>query len=129
MKKSTLFFAWAGLYLACALLSLISAPSGGLKVILVLLSLLFFVPPLLLRLQNDPKTNRLLFYISLCSLVLTFLALLVSILSALGSTEVLGLIMHYVLLVVGVPGKALGSIAASLFIWACLLFSCLKGRK
>lgn len=129
MKKSTLLYAWAGLYLVCALLSLISAPSEGLKVILIMLSLLFFVPPLLLRLQNDPKTNRLLFFISLISLLLTFIALLASILSALGSTETMGLIMHYVLLVVGVPGKALGSTAASLFLWACLLFSCLKDRK
>ena len=129
MKKSTLYYIWAVLYALCALLSLISTPSAALKAVMVVLGIAFFVPPLLLRLQNDPKTNRLLFFISLISLLLTFIALLASILSALGSTETMGLIMHYVLLVVGVPGKALGSTAASLFLWACLLFSCLKGRK
>lgn len=129
MKKTTLLFAWGGMFLLCTLLSLIPTPSAGLKTVMVILGVLFFVPPLLLRLQNQPKTTRLLFYISLSSLILTFLTLLVSILSAIGSSETVGNILHYVLLVVSAPGTAIGSPAFSMFLWACLLFSCLKGRK
>ena len=127
MKKSTLFYIWGGLYGLCALLSLIPAPAAALKVLLVLLSIGFFVPPVLLRLQNDPKTNKTLLLISTCSLCATFLFLLLNILTFAAPVWV-GNVLYYLLLLVSVPGVAWGSYGLSLFLWSCLLFACLKKK-
>ncbi|MBR2309871.1 MAG: hypothetical protein IKA47_05000 [Oscillospiraceae bacterium] len=128
MKKSTLFYIWGGLYGLIALLSLIPAPSTALRVVLVLLSLGFFVPPVLLRLQKDPKTTKALLRISTCSLCATFLLLLLNILTFAAPAWV-GNVLYYLLLLVGVPGVACGSYGLGLFLWACLLFACLPKKK
>lgn len=129
MKKSTLFYIWAVLYALCGLLSLISAPSAPLKAVMVVLSLAFFVPPVLLRLQKDEKTNRQLLLISTISLASTVVLMLVNIFAAIAAPETVGILLHYLLVFVSVPMTCCGSYALSLFLWACLLFSCLKGRK
>ena len=129
MKKNTLLYIWAGMYVLCGLLSLISAPSAPLRVVMVVLSLAFFAPPVLLRIQNEEKTNRLVRLISAISLAATFLMLLINILASLAATEIVGNALHYLLLAVSVPGVCCGSYGLSLFLWACLLFSTLKGRK
>ena len=129
MKKSTLYYIWAVLYALCALLSLISTPSAPLKAVMVVLGIAFFVPPVLLRLQKEEKTRRQLLIISTVSLAATFVLLLANIFAAVAATETLGILLHYVLVFVSVPMSCFGSYALSLFLWACLLFSCLKGRK
>ena len=129
MKKSTLYYIWAVLYALCALLSLIPTPSTALKAVLVVLSLVFFVPPLVLRLQKDKKTNRILLLISTISLAATVVLMLVNIFAAIAAPETLGILLHYALVFVSVPMTCCGSYALSLFLWACLLFSCLKDRK
>ena len=129
MKKSTLYYIWAVLYALCALLSLISTPSAALKAVMVVLSLAFFVPPVLLRLQKEEKTRRQLLLISTVSLTATFVLMLINIFAAIAAPETVGVLLHYLLAFVSVPMVCCGSYALSLFLWACLLFSCLKGRK
>ena len=129
MKKSTLYYIWAVLYAMCALLSLIATPSAALKAVMVVLGIAFFVPPLLLRLRKEQQTNRQLLLISTISLTATVALLLVNIFAAIAAPETVGILLHYGLVFVSVPMHCCGSYALSLFLWACLLFSCLKGRK
>ena len=128
MKKSTLFYIWGGIYTLCVLLSLIPAPSVALKAVLWVLAVGFFVPPVLLRLQKEEKTTRLLFWLCVGVLAATFLLLLLNIVTFAAPTWV-GNLLYYILLLVSVPAAACGSYGLSLFLWACLLFSCWKRKK
>ena len=128
MKKSVLFYIWGGAYLVCALLSLVAKPSAPLQVVRTILSFLFFLPPLLLRLQKEENTNRILFWISLGSVVLTFLTLLLNIVTFAAPAWV-GVLLYYVLLFLSVPAICCGSYALSLFLWVCLMYACLPKRK
>ena len=128
MKKTVLFWIWGGLYLLCALLSLVANPSTPLFVVRVIFSVLFFLPPLLLRLQKDKQVNRILFWISLGSLAVTFLMLLLNIVTFAAPLWV-GNLLYYVLLFLSVPAICCGSYALSLFLWACLLYGCLIRDK
>lgn len=129
MKKSTLYYIWAGIYALCALLSLLPNRAPALQVILTLLSLGMFVPPLLLLLQKDKKTTRVLLWISAGALGLSFLFLLITILTAVVLPKVLGTILHYLLFLVSMPAAACNSYALGLFLWGCVLFGCLTVMK
>ena len=111
----------------CALLSLIPTPSTALRVVLVVLSLAFCVPPVLLRLKKDPKITQLLLRISAISLGASFLLLLLNIVTFAAPAWV-GNLLYCLLLFASVPGVALGSYGLSLFLWACLLFTCIKKK-
>lgn len=124
MKKTTFYSIWAGLYVLCGGLSLIPAPAGALRVVMTLLSLLFFLPPLFLlldaRRSGDAKTMKLLRLLSILSLSLTFLLLIANIAAVL-APQVLGNILYSILIFVSVPMVCSGHYVLSLFLWACLL--------
>nr|MBQ8245421.1 hypothetical protein [Oscillospiraceae bacterium] len=126
MKNKTLYYIWAGLYALCFGLSLISAPSGALQVVMTVLSIAFFLPPVCLLVnayqEQDAKTVKTIRLLSILSLGLTVLLFLLNILSMAGS-EILGNILYYVLVFFSVPMVCCGSYALSLFLWACVLFS------
>ena len=126
MKNSTLYYIWGGLYALCFGLSLISAPSGPLAVVMTLLSLGFFAPPAVLLVkayrEQDAKTVKIVRLLSILSLALTVLLFVLNIL-AMAASEILGSILYYVLVFFSVPMVCCGSYALSLFLWACLLFS------
>ena len=126
MKNSTLYCIWGGLYALCFGLSLISAPSGVLQVVMTILSIAFFAPPAYLLVkayrEQDTKTLKTVRLLSILSLGLTFLLFLLNILSMAGS-ETLGNILYYILVFLSVPMVCCGSYALSLFLWACVLFS------
>ena len=44
MKNHTLFALWGGLFALCAVLGFIPNPDGALRIVLTLLSVVFFVP-------------------------------------------------------------------------------------
>ena len=71
MQKKTLFILWAALYAVCAGLGFIPAPAGALRLLMILLAIACFVPPLLLIRQKDPATVRLIRSLAALWLVLT----------------------------------------------------------
>ena len=126
MKKKSLFALWGVLFLVCAGLGFIPEPSGAVRWLLTVLSILFFLPPAVLvyqgRKAGDGHLLALIRNLSALSLGLTALLLIMNFLTAFRS-ELLGNILHAVLVVVSSPMICSGHWAMSLFFWACLLIS------
>lgn len=78
------------------------------------------VPDLRCEKEKDARTLKLVRGISLLSLGLTLLALVLNVLSAMG-TVTMGNVLFAVLIVVSSPMVCSGYWALSLFLWACLL--------
>lgn len=132
MKSNFLFALWAVLFSLCAACGFIPEPEGALRITLTGLSLLFFLPPALLLWQagqdGDLHTLRLIRNLSALSLGLTLVLLIGNFFTAF-SSESLGRILHYVLVIVSSPMIACGHWALSLFLWACLLVGSLRMLK
>ena len=132
MKKSTLYGLWAGLFIICAGLGFIPDPQGSVRVLLTFLSVLFFVPPAWLLYsaakKKDKHTLQLVRNLSALSLLLTLVGLVLNVLSAL-SSQLLGNIVYYFLVIVSSPMICSGYWAVSLFLWACLLMVSLQQLK
>ena len=132
MKKKILYGSWICLYILCAGLGHIAQPEGAQALALTILGVLFFVPGFLLladaRRSADAKQLLQLRWISGLSLGLTLAAVLLNIVSALGS-DVLGSVMYEILIFVSVPMICCRYWALSLFLWACILLAALPGKK
>lgn len=132
MKKHHLFALWGGLFALCAALGFIPEPGNALQVLMTLLSVAFFIPPaLLLRAASrsgDRNTVVLVQDLSIASLVLTALLIIANFLSAL-TGELLGNILHSILIIVSSPMVCSGYWALSLFLWACLMIAAAKLLK
>ena len=129
MKNQYLFALWGALFILCAGLGFIPEPAGALRILLTALSALFFLPPAVLVWKGRRERNRrqlaLVRDLSIVSLSLSVLLLIANFLSAFHS-ELLGNILHGVLVVVSSPMICSGHWALSLFLWACLLIGSLK---
>ena len=130
MKKSTLFALWGGMFILCAGLGFIPEPEGTVATVLRLVSVGAFVPPLVLlyraQRRRDKVTLKLIGSLSALSLSLTLLLILLNFLSAAGP-EWMGKLLHAVLVIISSPMIASGNWALSLFLWACLLMTSLRG--
>ena len=128
MSKKLLFDLWGGLFILCAGLGFIPGfsqnVSAGAQAVLTVLAVAFFAPPACLiygaKKKKDARTLKLVRGISLLSLGLTLLALVLNVLSAMG-TVTMGNVLFAVLIVVSSPMVCSGYWALSLFLWACLL--------
>ena len=124
MKRNLLYTLWGGLFILCAGLGFIPEPEGRLGLLLTLCALFFFLPPAFLlyqaQKQQDKETILLIRNLSALSLGLTLLLLILNFFTAFAS-EVLGRILHSVLVIVSSPMLCSGHWAMSLFLWACLL--------
>ena len=124
MISKFLFTLWGILFSLCAGLGFIPEPEGALGVLLTLCALIFFLPPAFLLYQagkkQDSETLLLIRNLSALSLGLTLLLLILNFFTAF-SSEVLGQILHSVLVIVSSPMLCSGHWAMSLFLWACLL--------
>lgn len=124
MKNRFLYALWGALFILCAGLGFIPEPAGALKGLLTGVSVGFFLPPALLiwkaRREKDRGVLSLVRYLSIGSLSLSVLLLIANFLTAFRS-ELLGDILHGVLVVVSSPMICSGHWAMSLFFWACLL--------
>ena len=129
MKYRFLYALWGALFILCAGLGFIPEPAGALKVLLTGVSLLFFLPPAVLVWQSRREKNRavlaLVRNLSIASLSLSALLIIANFLTAFRS-ELLGNILHGVLVVVSSPMICSGHWAMSLFFWACLLIASLN---
>lgn len=132
MKKLILWCIWVFLYALCAGLGYISDPSDSQKPALLIMALIFFIPGLLLLIDGlrsrDQKTLLQLRWISGLSLALTLVLLVANVMSALAS-EAVGNVLYEVLIFVSVPMICSQQWLLSLFLWACLLFATLPGRR
>ena len=130
MNKKTLFVLWGAFFILCAGLGFIPAPAGAVKGLMTALSALFFLPPALLLWQADRNIALLIRNLSLLSLGVTLVTLILNFVLAV-SSEFLGTVLHYILVIVSAPMICSGYWVLSLFLWACLLMVSLKktGKK
>ena len=132
MRKKVLFALWGGMFIVCAALGFIPEPEGALKVVMTVLSLVFFLPPALLLYRGQAEKDKglltLVRNLSGLSLLLSLAGLILNILSAPGS-QVLGAIMNSVLIILSSPMICSGHWALSLFLWACLLMESISLLK
>ena len=126
MKNRFLYALWGALFILCALLGFIPEPAGALKGLLTALSILFFLPPAAIvwqgRREKDRAALSLVRNLSIASIVLSVLLIIANFLTAFRS-ELLGDILHGVLVVVSSPMICSGHWAMSLFFWSCLLIA------
>ena len=126
MKNQFLYALWGALFILCAGLGFIPVPAGALSVLLTGLSILFFLPPAVLvwkgRREKDRQGLMLVRNLSIVSLGLSATLIIANFLVAFRS-ELLGDILHGVLVVVSSPMICSGHWAMSLFFWACLLIA------
>lgn len=123
MKQKYYWISWLCLYVVCLLAGFITNASGFGKVLLIIISLGFFVPGGLLlydalRRQNR-KTLLRIRIISLSVLALTVLFFIANLLSVF-SSDTVGTVLHYILAIVSVPLFAIQYWLAGLFLWSCL---------
>ena len=126
MKNRFLYALWGALFILCAGLGFIPEPAGALSVLLTGLSILFFLPPAVVvwkgRREKDRQGLMLVRNLSIVSLGLSATLIIANFLVAFRS-ELLGDILHGVLVVVSSPMICSGHWAMSLFFWACLLIA------
>ena len=124
MSKKLLYILWGGMFILCAGLGFIPSPTGAVRVVLTVLSVVFFLPPALLlyhaKAEADTAVIKLVRNLSAWSLVVTVVTLVLNFLFAVAS-EALGTVLHYLLVIVSSPMMCSGYWALSLFLWACLL--------
>ena len=128
MNAKWLWALWAVLFSLCAGLGFIPEPEGALNIVMILLSVVFFLPPWLLLRSADLAAAKLIRNLSAMSLGLTLVLLILSFVTAF-SSENLGQVLHYVLVIVSSPMICSGHWAMSLFLWACLLMASLRRSK
>ena len=124
MNKKFLFALWGCLFILCAACGFIPEPAGAYATAMRVLSLCFFLPPALLLhravKEQDIATVKLIRSLSLLSLLLSMVLIIANFLTAY-SSEILGTILYYVLVIVSSPMICSGNWAMSLFFWSCLL--------
>lgn len=132
MKKVFLYSIWLFLYSLCAGLSFIEKPEGLQAAALTAMSLIFFIPGIILLIDARKKKDRkglcLLRGVCITMLSLSLIFLVANICSALGS-EALGDSLYQILIFASVPMVCSQHWFLALFLWACLLFATFSPRK
>jgi hypothetical protein len=133
MKDRMLWLCWLYLFILTAALGFIPERNLLVTVLLSLACGAFFVPGGMLLYRavkrgSRKQLNRIMLLSGL-SLLLTTLLIVANMLTVLSSSELLGKVMNAVLVVLSAPMYCAPYYAISLFLWACLLFSCFSYRK
>lgn len=133
MSNKTLYLIWGGLFIFCGLLGFIPEPAGLVKALMVLSSVVFFVPGGLLlysgKKEGDFRTIGIVRNLSLISLGVTLLLLVLNFLSGHASNAV-GDFLYGLLVFLSSPMICSQYWFLSLFLWACLLMTSLSiGEK
>ena len=124
MNNKTLCTLWFCLFILCAGLGFIPQSQGFGTVLLVGISLLFFLPGGILLYRAHKAADRKLLLrirgLSAASLGLTFILLLANFLSV-NAPQALGDFLYGLLVIVSTPMICGRYWIISLFLWACLL--------
>lgn len=131
--KGILKALWAGMFILCAVLGFVEVSDTATKVLLVILSLLFFAPPFadlwFSWQRKDAAELRLLRNLCMISLGGTLMLLVGNVLSVLSSGYALGNALYYLLVVVSTPMICGQYWVYSLLLWAILLWSCIAALR
>lgn len=134
MKMKSVWLSWLYLFVLTAVLGFIPAPTGFLKLLLIVLTVVFFVPGFVLLVMADRrdevKTIRLVRNIAIAALVLATVLIMLNFMSATMS-KLWGDVFHVMLVVLATPLVCGQYWVLSLFGWACLMiygFTLLKQR-
>lgn len=123
MKEKILYVFWLCFYILCVGLGTVVQRSVGLHIAFTVLSLLFFIPGILLLWEgiraNDRKMLLRVRIVSLVSLLLTVSLIVLNILTVTAGDAV-GQVMHDLLILVSAPMFCCYWRGLSLFLWACL---------
>ena len=132
MSNKVLYVLWGGSFILCAGLGFIPEPEGALATVLLLASVVFFLPPAVIlyraKRYGDEHNRKLICLLAALSLGATLILLLLNFLCATRS-QVLGTMLYYLLVVVSSPMICSGYWVLSLFLWACLLTASLQKDK
>lgn len=124
MNKASLYALWGGMFILCAGLGFIPEPDGALRILLVLLSLAFFLPPALLLHRavkgKDRHILALVRNLSCVSLALTLISIVANFMSLMAS-EAIGNALYAILVIVSTPMICGQYWILGMFGWACLL--------
>ena len=125
MSNTVLYTLWGALYVLCAGLGFITEPKNSTQILMTFFSLALFVPPFLLNYRaaekKDRRTLTLVRKLSFYWLALASVLLVGNFLTVFAS-EILGNMMHILLIIVASPMIASGSWALTIFLWACVFF-------
>ena len=124
MKNNVLFALWGVLWTICAALGFIGESSW----LGTVLALGCFVPPLMLIRSGSRRTLELIRNLSIASLGLTLVLIIANFLSF-AASEILGIILHCLLVIVSSPMICGSYWVLSLFLWAVLLFASISALK
>lgn len=133
MKNKILYCLWAAFYILCVGLGTFEAPQGLLKIALVILALVFFVPGALLLWDGLTRKNRrgvlAIRWISASSLLLTLIFLILFLVTGTNG-RASAPVFYEILILVSTPMICCQYWFLSLFLWACLFSaSFLKTKK
>lgn len=132
MNKKLLFALWGVLFVLCAGLGFLAEPEGVLKGLMVTLSLVFFIPGLLLVHLSGQTGNchtlKLVRNLAIASLVLTVALLIANFLSV-SASETLGNVLYSILIIVSSPMICSQYWVLSLFFWAYLMIAAMAKLK
>lgn len=128
MNKKTLFVLWGVLYILCAALGFVPTPEGALRILLTMLAIAFFLPPLLLIRSRDPMALKLIRTLSILWLCLT-VALIIANFLTLNASYLAGNILYSLLVIVSSPMVCGQSWVISLFGWSYLLFDSMAALR
>ena len=132
MSNKTLYYIWGGLFIFCGLLGFIPQPEGVVKVLMVLSSLVFFVPGSMLLYLNHKNGNfgtiRVVRNLSAISLGVTLFLLVLNFLSGKAS-DAMGEFLYGLLTMLSAPMVCSQYWLLSLFLWACLLMTAISFRE
>lgn len=132
MTRKKLLLLWAAMYILCAGLGFIPGFAGelsaGVRGILGVLAVLFFLPPALLLHSGEKESILFVRNAAALSLGLTVVVLLASMALTMAGDWV-GVLLHVVLILVSTPMICGSYWVLSLFLWACLLIGGMSALK
>lgn len=126
MTRRIWYYVWLGLFLITAAMGFVPEQARAMRVLRLTLTVLFFLPPLMILKKGTERDAKRIFALSAASLCLTVAAIVISVICARGSAG-LGNFLHAVLVIVSAPMVCAQVWVVSLFLWACLMFAC-RGR-
>ena len=125
MKLKSIWLSWLYLFVLTAVLGFIPSPVGFLKVLLVALAVIFFIPGFVLLVKADHRddinTIRLIRNIAIIALCAATILIMLNFLSATLSAA-WGLVLHTMLVIIAAPLVCGQYWVLSMFGWACLMF-------
>ena len=140
LNKYILLAIWVGMFILCAVLGYLPPQEGANKWLLVIIAVLFFLPPALTVYQcqkeRDGKLLRLVRTVSLVVLIATVALLVVNLLSIAlllvmpeKTALIVGDVLYYALILVSTPMICGQYWGIGLIGWAALLWSSIFAEK